>query len=129
MLHKAVEENAKNNKILKTNIKDVSLSVDGQLLQLRLVDIWNILRTAIILRQYWLPEITDNPTRSKVDATHPNSCDFLGNCEIRILALKGGNMTSDYHTSVISLYQKREWSLQSTESPLRQKENMFLRMC
>ena len=28
-----------------------------------------------------------------MDTTHPNGCDSLGNCEIRILALKGGKVT------------------------------------
>lgn len=50
ILHKAVGENPKNNKILKNNMKDVSLSVECQFSQLRLVDMWNILRTSIILR-------------------------------------------------------------------------------
>ena len=102
ILHKAVGENTKNNKILKNDIKDVSLSVVCQRLQLRLVDMWNILRAAVIMGQHWSLEIMDNLTRSRGDTTHPNVCDSLDNCEIRLLALKGGNMTLGYHTSVIT---------------------------
>lgn len=51
--------------MLKNDIKDVSLSVKGQLLQVRLVDMWNTLKIAVISGQYWSLEITDNPTRSR----------------------------------------------------------------
>lgn len=48
ILHKAVAEMLENNEILKNDIKDVSMNIDGQLLHLRLVDMWNNLRIAII---------------------------------------------------------------------------------
>lgn len=38
ILHEAVGENAKDNEILKNDIKDISLNVDCRLFQLRLVD-------------------------------------------------------------------------------------------
>ena len=60
----------------------ICFSIDCQLLQLNFVNVWNTLRTAIILGQYWSSEITDNPTRSKVDITYPNGCDSLGNWKL-----------------------------------------------
>lgn len=48
ILYKAVAEMLENNEILKNDIKDVSMNIDGQLLHLRLVDMWNNLRIAII---------------------------------------------------------------------------------
>lgn len=44
ILHKAVGENTKHNEILRNDIKELSLRVDCQLLLLRLVDMWNILK-------------------------------------------------------------------------------------
>lgn len=66
--------------------------------------------------QYWSPEIADNPTRTRIDTTHPKGSDSLGNCETRILALKEGNMTLGYHIFVVPQYQKREWNLQAIKS-------------
>lgn len=57
-LHKAVGEITKNNKILSNDIKDVCLRVDFQLVQLKVVDVWNTLKTAIIMGQSWSPEVT-----------------------------------------------------------------------
>ena len=49
ILHKVVGRNTKNTKILKNNMKDVSLIVECQFSQLRLVDTWNTFRTTTIL--------------------------------------------------------------------------------
>lgn len=49
ILHKAVGENTKNNTELRNDIKEFCLSVDHHLVQLRLVDMRNTLRSAIIL--------------------------------------------------------------------------------
>ena len=43
---------------------------------------------------------------------------ILGQWEMRIWALKRGNMTLAYHTFIVPHYPKQEWRLQASENPL-----------
>ena len=71
----------------------------------------------------------ENSARSEVDATHPNGRDSLGNCEIRLLALQGGNRMLGITLSWSPQYEKTDGVYGPQKALDDRRENVFIRMC